>query len=273
MKKNLATEKRELAEALQNHQTVNDGMADDALDRKSMTAKERRAYNRKQEKEKLAELTFWRKVQYILTYYTWKFLAVIAGCVILAFIGHQIYVATRPVALDIVLVNDTENTTFQDAVTTMYKDSYEVPDDALFLVDTNMVLQPKQDENYVPSTPEMAYYSKMLSDLTADATHIVISDTDVIDYYAVDGYVMELKHALPEDLFEELQEKGMLYECDGPVEDADYYAIDISGTEFVKETAIQLKHPYLFIPGSLTDENRTIAFNFIRMIFNMENDR
>ena len=119
----------------------------------------------------------------------------------------------------------------------------------------------------------MAYYSKMLSDLTADATHIVISDTDVIDYYAVDGYVMELKHALPEDLFEELQEKGMLYECDGPVEDADYYAIDISGTEFVKETAIQLKHPYLFIPGSLTDENRTIAFNFIRMILNMENDR
>lgn len=259
---NLAAQKRELSEA---PEVTQPHSSEDALELHDMSRKARRHYKWTQEKEKLKELSFWRKVQYILMYYTWKFLAVVAVFAVIAIIIHRIYIATRPVALDIALVNDPANYTFEDTVTTLYQSYYEVPDDALFLVDTNYEIHP--DETY--TSQDMAYYSKMMSALTHESTHIIICDEAVVKYYAVDGYMMELKHALPDDLFSQLQEQGRLYECDGPVTDADYYAIDLSGMAFVEEAGIHLEHPYLCIPSVLTDENREIAYNFIRIVLDL----
>lgn len=259
---NLAAQKRELSEAPEVTQAHS---SEDALELHDMSRKDRRHYKWTQEKEKLKELSFWRKVQYILMYYTWKFLAVVAVFAVIAIVIHRIYIATRPVALDIALVNDPANYTFEDTVTTLYQSYYEVPDDALFLVDTNYEIHP--DETY--TSQDMAYYSKMMSALTHESTHIIICDESVVKYYAVDGYMMELKHALPDDLFSQLQEQGRLYECDGPVTDADYYAIDLSGMAFVEEAGIHLEHPYLCIPSVLTDENREIAYNFIRIVLDL----
>lgn len=261
--KNLAAQKRELTETEANAQA---NASEDALELHDMSRKERRQYQWKQEKEKLQELSFWRKIQYILMYYTWKFLAVVAVVAVVAVIIHRVYIATRPVALDIALVNDPGNYTFEDTVTSLYQSYYEVPDDALFLVDTNYEIKP--DETY--TSQDIAYYSKMMSALTKESTHIIICDERVVTYYAIDGYMMELKHALPDDLFSELEAMDRLYECDGPVEDADYYAIDISGMEFIEQAGIHIEHPYLCIPGVLTDENREIAYNFIRIVLALE---
>lgn len=237
---------------------------EDALELHDMSPKERRRYKWKQEKEKLAELSFWRKVQYILMYYTWKFIAIAASVVALIFIVQRVYIATRPVALDLVLVNDSENTDFSDIVESMYKGYYEVPDDARFYIDSSCILDPSEGI----TTQNSSYYTELMSAFSHGSTHIVICDSPIIDYYAVDGYVLELKHGLPEDIWEQVSDR--LYECDGPVEDSDYYAIDISGMEFTKEAGIRLEQPYLCIPTCLDDEKREIAFNFIRMVLDME---
>ncbi len=265
MEKNLAKEKKSLNNIdPSKSETI---VTENSLELHDMSRKERRKYKWNQEKEKIKELTFWRKVQYILNYYTWKFLAVVAVIAIIGIIIQRVYIATRPVALDIVLVNDPGNFTFEETITDLYTSYYEVPDDALFLVDTNLEIHP--NETY--TSQDIAYYNKMMSVLTYESTHIVICDAEVVDFYAIDGYMMELKHALPEDIFAELEEQGRLYECDGPVEDYDFYAIDISGMKFVEEAEIHIEHPYLCIPGVLTDENREVAYNFIRIILDMEN--
>lgn len=262
--KNLAQEKKEIKEASeQKHESI---VTENALELHDMTGKERRKYKFQQEKEKLKELSFWRKVQYLFTYYIWKFLAIVAASVIIVVIIQRIYIATRPVALDVALVNDPGNQAFRDTVISLYDSYYEVPEDALYLVDTNYEIHP--DQTY--TSGDMAYYQKMMSALMHESTHIIICDSKVVDYYAIDGYMMELKHALPEDIFYTLKEQNRLYECDGPVEDADYYAIDISGMKFVEEAEIHLEHPYLCIPSVLTGENREIAYNFIRIILDLE---
>lgn len=266
MDKNLAKEKKALndIEALKKDSIV----TEDSLELQDMSRKERRNYQWKQEKEKLKELTFWRKVQYILNYYAWKFLAVVIAIGIILIIIQRIYIATRPVALDIVLVNDPGNVTFEESVTNIYTSYYEVPDDAVFIIDNNFEIYP--DRTY--TSQDIAYYNKMMAALTGDSTQIIICDAKVVDYYAVDGYVLELKHSLPEDIFTAIEAQERLYECDGPVEDYDFYAIDISDMEFTKRTNINLEQPYLFIPSTLGDKNREIAYNFIRILLEMENE-
>lgn len=240
-------------------------VTEDALDILDMTPKERRIYKRQQELSKLKELTFWRKIQYILTYYTWKFIALAAGCAAIVLIVKQIYIATRPIALDIALVNDMENTSFSEAVIELYECRYTVPEDARYLIDTGFEIIP---EDTAPN--DMTSYSKMLSNLTNSSTQIIICDADVVQFYAIDGFLTELQFALPPELFEAVQDR--LYECDGPVVDSDYYAIDLSGTRFAEQTGIQLEQPLLCIPTVLDEEGRETSFQFIRMILDMEAD-
>lgn len=265
MEKNLAKEKKELTNT--ENQKKESIVTEDSLELHDMSPKERRRYKWNQEREKIKELTFWRKVQYIITYYFWKFFAVVAAVAGIVIIIHQIYIATRPIALDIALVNDPENEAFEETVTTLYSSYYEVPEDALYRVDTNYVIHP--DETYTSS--DLAYYSKMMSNLTKESTQIIICDEDVVKFYAVDGYMTELKHALPEDIYDTLLAENRLYECDGPVEDSDYYAIDLTGMKFVEEAGIQLEHPYLCIPTVLSEEGRAVSFNFIRILLDLEN--
>lgn len=238
-------------------------VTEDSLELLDMTPKERRAYRRQQEREKLQELTFWRKVQYIITYYFWKFMAVVAVCTAIVLIIRQAYIMTRPIALDIALVNDMENTTFADTVIALYESYYEVPEDARYLIDTGFEINP---EDTAPN--DMTSYTKMMADLNYESTHIIICDADVVQYYAVDGYLTELHFALPPELFEAVKDR--LYECEGPVEDSDYYAIDISGTKFAEQTGIQLEQPLLCIPTILGEESRETSFRFIQMILDME---
>lgn len=237
---------------------------ENALELHEMSHKERRRYKWEQEKKKLSELSFWRKIQYLLMYYTWKFLAVVASCAIIVLIIHQVYIATRPVALKLNLVNDMDNADFAETVEDLYKDYCEVPDDALFYIDSSYSITPGE----TLTSLNTSYYTKMMSSLTHGTTHIVICDSAVIDYYAIDGYFLELHYCLPEDILEQVEHR--LYECDGPVEDSDYYALDISGMVFTEETGIRLEHPYLCIPTCLDDEKRETAYNFIRMILEME---
>lgn len=264
---NLASIKKE---ALTEH-PAEDGtdhiITEDSLELQDMSFKERRRHQWKQEQEKLKELTFWRKVQYILTYYTWKFLGIAGACVLILFVLQRIYIATRPVALNAILVNDIDNISFADTMTELYKEYYEVPEDARFLIDSNYLIVPAEPDS-VPNNEQLSYYTKMMSHLINESAHIIICDADLIDYYAVDGYIAELKHALPPDLFQAFE--GRFYEFDGPVADSDYYAIDISGTEFVKRTGIQLEQPYICIPTILSEENRKISFQVLQLILDLE---
>lgn len=249
--------------ASQKHPSHTPVVTENSLELLDMTPKERRAYQRQQEQEKLRELTFWRKVQYIILYYFWKFAAVVAVCFALFLIIRQAYIITRPIALDIALVNDMENTTFAETVSALYSSYYDVPEDARYLIDIGYEMYP---EDTAPN--DMTSYSKMLSNLTNESTQIIICDAAVVQFYAIDGYLTELHFALPPDLFEAVQDR--LYECEGPVVDSDYYAIDLSGTRFAEETGIQLEQPLLCIPTVLGEENRETSFRFIRMILEME---
>ena len=273
---NLASQKRKLAEERLVSDTEDGGRKDkkkpsvvseDNLDLRTMSHKERRKYNHQKEKEKLSELTFWRKVQYILMYYSGKFLAVVAGIGAVALIAYRIYVAACPVALDIIIVNDFTNGSFEPVVTELYSSYYEIPERARFYVDTNYELHP----NTTFTTADMTYYNKMYSVMTGNTTQVVICESDVVDYYAIDGFAMELKHALPEDLFDYFKDR--MYETDGPVEDADYYAIDLTGTKFASMIETSLERPMFCMPSSLNDENRQIAFNFLRMIMLIEEEQ
>lgn len=97
MEKNLAKEKKSLNNIdPSKNETI---VTENSLELHDMSRKERRKYKWNQEKEKIKELTFWRKVQYIFNYYTWKFLAVVAVIAIIGIIIQRVYIATRPVAL------------------------------------------------------------------------------------------------------------------------------------------------------------------------------
>jgi hypothetical protein len=237
---------------------------EDSLELRDMSRKERRQYKWQQEKDKLAELTFWRRVQYIITYYGLKFIGIIAGIALIVLIIQRIYIANLPVALDIALVNDYNNNTFSSEVIDLYSSFYDVPENARYLIDNGYEIYP--DSTY--SSSDMAYYTKLYASITGDSTQIIICDADVVDYYAVDGYVLELKHLLPEDIYTYFED--CLYECDGPVEDSDFYAIDLAGTRFAELTELSQKHPMLMIPSSLSEENKEVAYNFLRMIIQLD---
>lgn len=266
---NLAKQKKTLAENAGKDSKLNkqEHILDEKyLELQDMSRKERRKYNWQKEKEKLSELTFWRKIQYLIMYYGLKFVAVLAGIGLIVLIIFRIYVASCPVALDIVTVNDVSNEVFESKVIELYSSYYEVPENARFMVDTGLVIHP--EETY--TSADMSHYTKMYSSLTSDSTQVVICDSDVLEFYAIDGYILELQHALPEDLYEYFKDR--LYECDGPVEDSDYYAIDLTGTKFAELTCLGQEQPLLCMPGSLSDENREVFYNFLRMIMELEEE-
>lgn len=264
---NLAKQKKALAETDNTDSSTKKQehiVDENSLELHTMSRKERRKYNFQREKEKLSELTFWRKVQYLIMYYALKFIAVLAGIGLIIFIISRIYIATCPIALDIVNVNDVSNDVFESQIIELYSSYFEVPDNARFLVDTGLQIHPEQTY----TSDDMSHYTKMYSCLTSDSTQVIICDSEVVDFYAVDGYVLELQHALPEDLFEYF--KNRLYECEGPVEDSDYYAIDLTGTKFAELTNLGQEHPLICMPGGLSEENREVFFDFLRMIIEIE---
>lgn len=236
------------------------------LELQDMSRKERRNYNWQKEKEKLSELSFWRKIQYLIMYYGLKFVAILAGIGLIILIIFRIYVASCPVALDIITVNDITNEVFESKVIELYSSYYEIPENARFLVDTGLVIHP--EETY--TSADMSHYTKMYSAITSDTTQVVICDSDVLEFYATDGYLLELQHALPEDLYDYFKDR--MYECDGPVEDSNYYAIDLTGTKFAELTCLGQEPPLLCMPGSLSEENQEVFYNFLRMIMELEDE-
>lgn len=264
---NLASQKRELAEArIQANQ--NSSTADPTLSTEPnpdhMSRKELRKYHLQQERQKLSEMSFWRKLQYILMYYSFKFLAVIAGILIIVFIAKRIYIISCPIALDAVLINDITNTTFEPTVIELYTQYNEVPERSRFLIDSNMEFDPNSTE----VTTDMTFYTKIGSVLTSNSTQVIISDPDIVKYYAADGYIAELQNCLPDDLFSYFRDR--LYSCNGPFINGNYYAVDLTGTRFAELTELHLEHPMYCIPSCTDSDNREIAFNFLRMIRELE---
>lgn len=244
-------------------QTQNNSKAEEK-DPLTMSKQERRKYEREKEKEKLSELSFWRKVQYIIMYYGWKFAGILAGTALIVVIIYRIYIACCPVALDAMLVNDPGNEVFATVLTDLYKEHYEVKKNAVFMMDSNCIVTPDE----TPDSVGLSYYTKLYSAMTDNSTHIIICDAAVVDSYAADGFILELKHGLPDDLFEAFKDR--LYECDGPVEDSDYYAIDLTGTRFAELTQLSQERPLICIPCCLDDTNRETAFHVLQIILDLE---
>lgn len=264
---NLASRKRELAIVRsQAEEKEESSVQGSVIDPDHMSPKELRKYKRQQEREKLSELSFWRKIQYILMYYSGKFFAIIAGILIIIFLIQRIYIATCPIVFDIVMINDSSNTTFESAVISLYSKYNEIPERGRFIVDTNMEFDPNSTE----VTTDMTFYTKIGSVMTSNRTQVIICDPDIVSYYAVDGYLAELKNTLPSDLYEYYESR--IYQCDGPYQDSNCFAIDLSNTKFAEMTDIHITQPMFCIPSCTDEENREIAINFLRTIMLLEEE-
>ena len=266
MKNNLASEKKSLREL--QLQMQEQEPAEPAVDLDSLSKKERRKYERQQERETFKELSFFRKIQYILNYYGIKIGVGLVAVGAVIFLIRQVYIITCPVALDIVFVNTNVSSDYQEIVENLWRSTYDVPDRALF----EFAEIEDFDVNATASYTELSYYNLLMADITGNTTQIIVCDKSIVDYYVEENpYMVELYYNLPPDLFEAFKEKDRLYWYeDGPIEDSKYYAIDISGMKITEILGMDCEDPYIFIPCTLDEENLQIAYNFLYMILDLE---
>lgn len=231
-----------------------------AADYDHMSHKQQRHYRFQQEKKKLSEMTFHQKAEYIFMYYKWYFICTAIFIVFAIQIGKTIYVSTLDIAANIAIVNDMLNEDLIAQTEDEYRTYASVSNKKRVIVDNSYKLDTSAD---ISSTSDLAYFNKLTSGFLDGSIDVLISDQQVVDYYAEDGYVSELKANLPDDIYELV--KDDLYYYDGPSKDSDYYAINITNTPYVKNHTIHYDTVYLSLPA--LSEHREAIYSFIRYVY------
>lgn len=232
----------------------------------------------KGDKEKLAKMTFGKKIDYIWTYYRfWIITAIIVIALVAAFIQAQL--AYNPNAMTILLCDtyceDTEtaytemNTEFSQFIglDADAKEPINVDDTFFFTTQSS-------------SSGNAAMAQKFLALVISGEADLMFAPKEAIDYYGSQNMFADLSEVLPEDLFNYLESAGLLFEVtytptedemeDGAVEETYYGGIRLGDVDYFSEKGITMEDACVSV--FYNGDHQSLAIDFLNMIFGFESD-
>lgn len=231
----------------------------------------------KEEREKLAKMTFGKKIDHIWTYYKFWFLVIALALIIcISFIKAQ--VQYNPDAMNFIICD-----AYAEEIDTIYADVNS---------DFKNYLGYAQDEDDPISIDDTISFSSDSSDqmaalilqkfvalVVSGGADIMLAPASAIEYYGAQGVYADLEDVLDPAFFNELKEKDMLFtatyipteeeRAEGEVEETWTVGIKLPEDNYFSEKGIILDDMALgvFISGKQQD----LGLQLIDMVFGRPN--
>jgi hypothetical protein len=210
------------------------------------------------EKEKLREMSFQEKISYLLEYYKFQAIAIVAGIALIIYIVHmllnpspttQFYVAIvdNPISEDV--LKQYENNFTKQLQLNPKRETVEFNTNFMFNSDDTYAMNMKQ---------ALSTY------VAAKEIDVIIAPKSVFHDYAYYGYFSKLSDQLPTDIYSSLTDKFYITDTEDDHEKSDY-GVYLADTKLFKDTANSSDPYVLGILANSPHEDNTIKF--IRYLF------
>lgn len=243
--------------------------AENALELSGMSFKERQAYKKKLRNKRLSSMEPKERRSYIIRYYKWHFIAAIAGVFLTGLLIHTVYVANLPTELIVAITNDGVNAVAEEYIPNIFRDYYHLDNKNIIQVFTDLTIDNAEDTAIRETT--LTDYEKIIVYISSGKLDAIIGDEKALNYYKSTGDIAILDSCLDSDLYDSVA--GHIVEATDEsryMNNGEPYAaaIDISGSDFVRNLNLSYDTVYLMVPNNrYTDNSGTIRL--IRLIFNL----
>ena len=242
---------------------------DKKLEYSSMTRKEKREEKKRIYREYTSEMTTLQKIKYFIDYYKWYILLPTLLLIFGIYIGNTIYKNSRPVALAYAVLNcenpDNFNSSFEDEYAEIYKYSRN------FKFDSSINFKVTYDyftehEEYI-TTSNSTDYNILKTRCELNDFDVVIGNAAGIKYCTTQDIVTRLKGFLDVNGFSALE--PYMVEFENSFGKNEYFAIDISNTDFAKNLNLGYDDVYITFP-SLEERNKRNALQLLEYILDIK---
>lgn len=208
-----------------------------------------------EEKNKLREMSFKMKLEYIWDYYKLWIIGIICGVAFLTSIITTVLNKPDEMILNAVFLNtgliDVDETSI---ISGYLEDSgIQAEEDQVF-IDVSMHID-RSGNDYM----NMNYDQKMMAYIASQSVDIIMGDEDNFLFYAGNGALLDLKEALPEELLLSLEEN--LYYASAEEDDSPHaYGIKIPDSTVLKEYETFGFTPVFSIPANSPNVGNAVKF-------------
>lgn len=256
---------REMIKELEEKPTVEN--AEDRLSLHAMTPKERRAAKKAMFSETISGMSAKEKFSYVVFYYKWYFIAVVAVLLIALSLSITIYKNSRPISLSYVVINQDENTPIDTAPIEKYIEDMGMTDGYRLLSNTEVQLDPETYLEEFNNNPNSSIYTEFPMMCYNGFYDVIITDEKGARYCGMQDIAYHVDLVLDADIYSVVQERVFIAPDNNG--DNQKFAIDISDTEFAKSLNLSYDKVYIAFPGSY-DNNLQSAKRLMRYIFDIE---
>lgn len=230
---------------------------EDHLEMHNMTGRERRKYKRERYKETTADMSRLQKINYFIYCYKWRFIFSVLAVVCVAALVVTLYKNSRPVALSYAIVNSTVDPDDLDmsVISKDYMEFYGFGNDyqiqSTFDLDFDL-------ETYEDDYSENAYtmeYTTFPTLCYNDYYDVIITDETGLNYLSYNSLVHPLDESMTADLYNIITSEysDLITASVNYAGEDDYFAINISDTEFAKSIGLGYDDVYICFPGTSED--------------------
>lgn len=210
------------------------------------------------------------RIGYFLYYYKWKvcLIALLLFCAIT--IPVSIYRNTRPVALSYAIINNSSFNKINKEVFQDYLDTYGLNDGYRLSEYPDIRLSREEYEKLNGNSTNNASYDQFPTLCYNGYIDIIITDETGLSFCSNAGMLQALDTAMPREYYDIFSSdyNEYLVKEKGPENQEEYYAIDISDTEFAKSLNLSYDRIYLCFPGNKDSEYINVR-RFLNYVFSL----
>lgn len=217
----------------------------------------------KTEKQKLREMTWSEKIQYLKTYYLAKTIIALVAISFVIYLGYSMLAPKSETILYGAIINYTLSEEKAESVQNDFANHLELnPKESNILLDTSFYL----GNNEEVSQYTMSSQQKLSTYIFAGEIDMIIAPESVMNSYASLGYLDKLTNILPTDLNNDLKE-SMYYSTstEDPVKSA--YGVYIDHSDIYDQVGNDTDRPVLAVLANSSYKDNSVEF--IRYIFNL----
>lgn len=218
------------------------------------------------ERDKLRVMTLRQKAGYLLQYYKGWFFGLFCLCLLGFYLGDVYVQSQKEIVLQGFFTNDEWDLFSAEKIAEEYADSLSLEKHQRVVFDDGLYI----DLGGEASEYSAASNSKLLAYITTKELDLVITNKAVLEHFTGQLPMLDLKQALPEDLFAAL-ENQMVTSIDENGNTV-FIALDMTESRYVADSGYaeedSVKNNYfLFVPNNSQRKEQTV--DFIRYCFSV----
>jgi hypothetical protein len=217
----------------------------------------------KSEKQKLKEMSFHEKLEYINAYYKYKLLATIIILGIIISLFYTILTPKDETVFNAAILNQYLDSQKKDELITDFSKYLDISEKQNIVFDDSFYMS----DNNSPITASSTALEKLQTYVYTNQLDVIIADESVFKDFANWGYFDNLNDRLPTDLYSKLTEQLFISTTQDDSEEK-AYGIYLTDNKVIRDLGILAEKPVIGIVANSKYKNNSISF--LRYIFDLQ---